>query len=135
MLKLEYFIDTWYNVFTTCFLPKVNSKYYSIPIEDIKSKKRNENIAGARHAAIYLVRKMTELSLKDIGNIFGRNHATVLSSIDKVDINIKTKNGYEDEIKTISKRVKGKTIEVLEYEVLTDGDNNPYVMVNKFNIK
>ena len=85
------------------------SSYYGISPEDIKSKKRNENIAGARHAAIYLVRKMTELSPKDIGNIFGRNHATVLSSIDKVDINIKTKNGYEDEIKTISKRVKGKT--------------------------
>ena len=85
------------------------SSYYGISPEDIKSKKRNENIAGARHAAIYLVRKMTELSLKDIGNIFGRNHATVLSSIDKVDINIKTKKGYEDEINNISKRVKGKT--------------------------
>ena len=35
----------------------------------------------------------------------------------------------------VAKRTKGKTIEVLEYEVLTDGDNNPYVMVNKFNIK
>ena len=80
---------------------------YGISSEDVKSKKRNENIAGARHVAIYLIREMTDLSLKEIGNVFGRNHATVLSSIDKVDILIKTKNGYEEEIKSIQSKVKG----------------------------
>lgn len=35
----------------------------------------------------------------------------------------------------VNKRVKGKTIEVLEYEVLENDDNKPYVLVKKFNIK
>ena len=35
----------------------------------------------------------------------------------------------------VNKRVKGKTIEVIEYEVLENEDNKPYVLVKKFNIK
>lgn len=34
----------------------------------------------------------------------------------------------------VNKRVKGKTIEVLEYEVLENSDNKPYVLVKKFNV-
>lgn len=35
----------------------------------------------------------------------------------------------------VNKRVKGKTIDVLEYEVLENDDNKPYVLVKKFDIK
>ena len=45
------------------------SKSYGVPIEDIKSKKKTENIANARHTSIYIIRSMTNLSLKEIGNI------------------------------------------------------------------
>ncbi len=82
------------------------SKHYGISVEDMKSKKRTETIAGARHVAIYLIKKYTELTLTDIGGIFNRNHTTVMSSIDRVDINIRTVNGYEREIKLIEKEIK-----------------------------
>ena len=35
----------------------------------------------------------------------------------------------------VNKRVKGKTIEVLEYEVLENSESKPYVLVRKFNVK
>lgn len=35
----------------------------------------------------------------------------------------------------VNKRVKGKTIEVIEYEIIEDTDNKPYVLVQKFNVK
>ena len=35
----------------------------------------------------------------------------------------------------VNKRVKGKTIEVLEYEIVVNEDNKPSVLVNKFNIR
>jgi len=73
----------------------------------MKSKKRTDNIAKARHVAIYLIKQHTELTLKEIGGIFGRDHATVMASIDKVSINMKTVNGYEREIKRLSKEIKG----------------------------
>ena len=82
------------------------SKHYGISIEDMKSKKRTETIAGARHVAIYLIKKHTELTLTDIGGIFNRNHTTVMASVDRVDINIRTVTGYEREIKGIEKEIK-----------------------------
>ena len=40
----------------------------------------------ARQVSMYLIRTLTSLSLKDIGEQYeGRNHATVLSSIRKVE--------------------------------------------------
>ncbi len=84
------------------------SRAYGVPIEHIKSKKKTDNIANARHVAIYLVKQLTELTLKEIGNIFLRDHSTVISSIDKVENNIKTVNNYEFEINRLLKEIKGQ---------------------------
>jgi chromosomal replication initiator protein len=83
------------------------SKHYDVSIEDLKSQKRTENIANARHVAIYIIKNLTNLSLKEIGNIFsGRNHATIISSINKVDTNIKTKKKIGAEINSLIKEIK-----------------------------
>ena len=74
------------------------SKAYGITVEDLKSKKKTDSIANARHVAIYVIKKLTDLTLKEIGAIFGRNHSTILSSIEKVETNIRTVNGYDAQI-------------------------------------
>ncbi len=84
------------------------SKEYGVSIQDMKSKKRTDSIANARHVAIYLIKQHTELTLKAIGAIFGRDHATIMSSIDKVEQNIKTINNYELVINRLTKEVKGQ---------------------------
>ena len=82
------------------------SKQYGVTVDDIKSKKRTASIAKARHVAIYLIKNNTEMTLQGIGAIFdGRNHSTVSSSLDQVDIMIKTVNGFEREIKRLSKEI------------------------------
>ena len=83
------------------------SEHYDVKVEEMKSKKKNEKVAKARHVAIYLIRKLTDLPLKDIGNVFGRDHSTVISSIEKVDSNIKTINNYEEDIERMIKEIKG----------------------------
>ena len=75
--------------------------------EDLKSKKRQENIAQARHVSIYIVRNLTSLPLQTIGQIFNRDHSTIMSSIDKVEINIKTKKNAQSEILALIKEIKG----------------------------
>jgi len=56
-----------------------------VPQEDIVSKKRSQDIAWARHVAIYLCRELTDNSLARIGEHFGgRDHSTVLHSYHKV---------------------------------------------------
>ncbi len=83
------------------------SKKYGVPIEDIKSKKKTNSIAGARHIAIYIIRQCTDLSLKEIAKVFGRDHSTLVSSINKIELNIKTINNYENEINQLIKEIRG----------------------------
>ena len=42
-----------------------------------------------RQMAMYLIRKLTNLSLPDIGKEFGRDHSTVLYAIRKVEVALK----------------------------------------------
>ena len=83
------------------------SKRYGISVDDIKSKKKTDSIANARHISIYIIRKLTDLSLKDIGKVFDRNHSTIISSINKIELNIKTVKNYEGDINLLIKEIRG----------------------------
>ncbi len=83
------------------------SKKYGVSVEDIKSKKKTDSIAGARHISIYIIRKLTDLSLKEIGKVFGRDHSTIISSINKIELNIRTVKNYESEINLLIKEIRG----------------------------
>jgi chromosomal replication initiator protein len=98
------------NIPTSTLIEKIISEVsrkYGVSEDDIRSKKKSENIANARHICVYIIRRMTDLSLPSIGKIFSRDHSTVLSSINKVDLNIKTKKNYEEEIENLIKDIKG----------------------------
>jgi len=85
---------------------KVTARYFQITEDDIIGQRRNKNIALARHVAIYLIRNLTNLSLNDIGSIFeGRNHATVLSSINKIEDMIKTDEKISNTIRDITSNI------------------------------
>ena len=66
------------------------SKIYNVPVEDIKSTKRPKEISTPRHIAVYVVRKITNLSVVDIGKIFNRDYSTIISSINKISKEIST---------------------------------------------
>lgn len=83
------------------------SKKYGVSVDDIKSKKKTDSIANARHVSVYIIRKLTDLSLKEIGKIFMRDHSTIISSINKIDINIQTVKNYETDINMLIKEIKG----------------------------
>ena len=58
--------------------------YFNIKLSDILGSARPKNIAEPRMAAMYLCRKLTNLSLPEIGASFGKNHATVINAMKKV---------------------------------------------------
>ncbi len=82
------------------------SRHYGIPIDDMKSKKRSAAIAMARHISIYMIRKMTDMSLPAIAKIFNRDHTTIMSSLDKVEIEIKNNPALDVEIRELIKTVR-----------------------------
>ena len=81
---------------------------YGIPKDDLTGNKRNKEIAEARHISIYLIREITEMSLPNIAKIFGRDHSTVLSSIQKVGKKVRTDPMFALEIDDLKKDILGK---------------------------
>jgi len=65
---------------------KTVADYYKIKVKDLKAKDNRREIALPRQIAIYLTKKLTNLSLPEIGRRFGgKHHSTVIHSINKID--------------------------------------------------
>ncbi len=80
--------------------------FYKLNIADIKSNRRLKELAHARHVSIYLIKKHTSLTLKEIGNVLGgRNYATVIASIHKIEEEIKNNIKLADDIIEIEKKL------------------------------
>ena len=65
-------------------------KFYSVDETILRGTQRNRNVSEARQMSMYLIRKLTNLSLPDIGNEFGKDHTTVLHAIRKVETALKS---------------------------------------------
>ncbi len=61
------------------------SRYYGIEETVLRGTLKNKSTAEARQVAMYLVRKMLNLSYPDIGREFGRDHTTALHSVNKIE--------------------------------------------------
>ena len=64
-------------------------KFYSIEEQVLRGANKSKGTAEARQVAMYLVRKLTNLSLPDIGREFARDHSTALYAIRKVEVALK----------------------------------------------
>ena len=65
-------------------------KFYSVDESELRSAKKSKGIAEPRQVAMYLVRKLTNLSLPDIGQEFAKDHSTALYNIRKVETALKS---------------------------------------------
>ena len=82
------------------------SQKYSIPIDSIKGRSRNTPIMRARHIAIYLIKKLTDIPLTNIAKVFERDHSTIISSISKIEEDAAENPGLEFEINELIKEIK-----------------------------
>ena len=88
------------------FILEIVSEHFSVSISDLKSSKRNSNIAIPRQIAMYLCRAMTDTPLKSIGIILGgRDHSTVSHGIDKITDEIKINESLNNTIDIIKKKI------------------------------
>ena len=83
------------------------SNYYNIQIKDIKGKSRKRQFVKARFISMYLIRNNTELKLKTIGDIVGRDHTTVIHSLQTIQntINLHYDTDLKDELTEIKRLV------------------------------
>ena len=80
---------------------------YNITVEDLKSKKRAANISVPRQIGMYICRTYLEESLPKIGLEFGgKDHTTVMHSVDKIKKEIKNDENLEKVIQKIISQIK-----------------------------
>ena len=85
------------------------ARFHNITEDAILGTQRNKGTAEARQVAMYLIRKMTNLSLPDIGKEFSRDHATVIHGIRKVETALAdSKNPLNDTIRDITSNINNK---------------------------
>ena len=99
----------------TEFLPSAadiieeTAKFYNIEPQDIRGQSRSKDTVLARQIAMYEIRRMTNLSLKEIGREFdGRDHSTVMHSIERIEKMTKQSPEMAEIIKDINANINAR---------------------------
>jgi len=72
-------------------IQKAVASHFNLKVSDLKARKKTKQIVFARQIAIFLSRKLTKLSLIEIGERFGgKDHSTVLHAINKIQAQLNT---------------------------------------------
>ena len=83
------------------------SSHFGIRLQDLLGRKRTRSISQPRQIAMYLARKMTDSSLVSIGEKFGgKDHATVLHSIRKIESELNVKKELKSTVEKIAQKLK-----------------------------
>lgn len=86
---------------------EVTGRYFSVSTEDIKSSRRTKSFLIPRQVAMFLARKLTDLSLKEISKYFGnRDHATILHSVQKIESELKKDEKIKNLVTDIEQEIK-----------------------------
>ena len=94
---------------TIDLIQDVIAAYFNLRVEDLKSQRRTRNIAYPRQIAMYLSRKLTDMSLPKIGEEFGgRDHTTVIHAYEKISETLNNDESLEHTINDITKKLTQK---------------------------
>lgn len=86
---------------------QIVANHYNIKVEDLKSKKRVSTIAYPRQIAMYICRISLEEPLTKIGIEFGgKDHTTVMHSVDKIKKQISNDENLKFEINKLINQIK-----------------------------
>jgi chromosomal replication initiator protein len=78
------------------------ANYFNIRVQDLKSPSRARMVALPRQIAMYLSRKYTPVSLREIGGYFGgKDHSTIIHALDKIETALDQEPSLKEKIESI----------------------------------
>ena len=93
-------------VVTPDLILDIVSEHFGISVADIKSNKRNADIALPRQIVMYLCRTMTDTPLKSIGLMLGgKDHSTINHGVNKIASEIKENETLNNTVDIIKKKI------------------------------
>jgi chromosomal replication initiator protein len=81
------------------------SRHYNIPVEDIKGRCRKKEMVRARHVSMSLIREMTGMQYERIGGLFGKDHSSVITSCEKIKMELERDASLRRDLDSIRARV------------------------------
>ena len=106
--SLEVYGDKKQKQITPDFIIDIISAYYNISAADVRGSKKPKTIAYPRQIAMYLCRRLLDISLKEIGDEFGgRDHTTVLHAEKKIEADLEKDKDLRKDIEELKKRIQG----------------------------
>ncbi len=88
-------------------IQRIVCEYFNIPDDLIRAKTRKQEIVNARQIGMYLVKELTNSSLKTIGLHFGgRDHSTVIHSCQTVEEQMKLNQRFRDTVSQIRRKIE-----------------------------
>lgn len=101
------------------FILNCVAEVYNIGVNKLMWKRRFKEIVIPRHAAIYLIRNDTHMTLKSIGEIFGLvDHATIINSIQNTIDLLATDDEFRNKFKLITFKIYENETERKQFECL-----------------
>ena len=96
-------------IITSDSIIKEICRYFRLEEDQIRGQSRSRDCVNARQIAMYLIRRMTSLSLSETGMEFsGRDHTTVLHSIEQVEKKMKKDPTFAETVKSIITNINSK---------------------------
>ena len=88
---------------------KVVSDATDVTVDQLKSKRRTQDLARARQLAMYLARELTGASLNQIGRAFGgRDHSTVAHACQKIGKDMSDDPRFRGFVLDLQDKVRGR---------------------------
>jgi chromosomal replication initiator protein len=88
-------------------IQKAVCDFFGLKLHDLKARRRTREISNARQIAMYLSKQLTNLSLSEIGALFGgKDHATVIYACKQVEERRQRDETLNKTIENIIKRLK-----------------------------
>jgi len=83
---------------------KAITRHFSYSLEELCSENRNKELAFVRQVAMYIMKKNTDKSLREIGSYLGnRNHTTVKHALSKIETLITQDSALQKQIHVIER--------------------------------
>jgi chromosomal replication initiator protein len=87
-------------------IQRVAAEYFSLTPNDLKGRKKTQNIVFPRQLAMYIAHEITEYSTTEIGQAFNRDHTTVMHACRNIEERIRSDPTMESTIESLKRLIK-----------------------------
>ena len=82
--------------------------HFSLRPADLRSKRRSRNVAVPRQLAMYLCRRLLNISFPNIGDVFARDHSTVIHASSVTERRIKDDPAFQATVEQLERTIRGQ---------------------------